>query len=57
MEENKKQVRKESSATIAVITGYTIKEVVRVYNESEAGRGSVITLIKDNGQFMLLYYK
>lgn len=57
MEENKKQVRKESSATIAVITGYTIKEVVRVYNESEARRGSVITLIKDNGQFMLLYYK
>ncbi len=57
MEENKKQVRKESSATIAVITGYTVKEVVRVYNESEARKGSVITLIKDNGQFMLLYYK
>ena len=57
MEENKKQVREGSSATIAVITGYTVKEVVRVYNESEARKGSVITLIKDNGQFMLLYYK
>jgi hypothetical protein len=57
MGENKEQVKKGSSATIAVITGYTVKEVVRVYNESAAEKGSIITLIKDNGQFMLLYYK
>lgn len=57
MGENKEQVKKDSSATIAVITGYTVKEVVRVYNESAAEKGSIITLIKDNGQFMLLYYK
>lgn len=42
---------------MTAITGNTIRDIVRLANELEVSRADVVSLLKDNGQFVLVYYK
>ena len=42
---------------MTAITANTIREIVRVANEERIKRDDIISLLKENGQFVLLYYK
>lgn len=40
-----------------VMAAPTIRAIVRFANEENIKREDIVTIIKDNGQFLLLYYK
>ena len=60
--EEKKDIKKitkkiidNSQMRILVVTNIT--EVVRYVNEESIKKEDIISLLKDNGQWMLVYYK
>ena len=42
---------------MAALTANTIREIVRTANEEEIKREDIVSLLKENGQFVLVYYK
>lgn len=40
-----------------VIAAPTIRAIVRFANEESIKKEDIVAIIKDNGQFLLLYYK
>lgn len=50
MEENK-------GKWMAVLSGPTIRDIVRRVNDKSINKDDIVTLIKDNGQFILVYYE
>ena len=42
---------------ITAITDTTIKGIVKTANELSIKREDIVSLIKENGQFVLIYYK
>ena len=49
--------RTEVSQTMTVLTDTTIRGIVRAANENNIKREDIVSLIKENGQFILVYYK
>lgn len=42
---------------MTAMTANTIREIVRTANEEEIKREDIVSLLKENGQFVLVYYK
>lgn len=42
---------------ITAMAANTIREIVRTANEEEIKREDIVSLLKENGQFVLVYYK
>lgn len=65
MEEiEKKMVRTKKVSETGVVhqimtamAANTIREIVRTANEEEIKREDIVSLLKENGQFVLVYYK
>lgn len=58
--ENKKMVRvkKDGSHQImTAFTGNTLREIVNTANEEGIKREDIVSLLRDNGQFWLVYFK
>lgn len=51
----KKIIEKSQEMRILVVTN--IAEVVKYVNEERIKKEDIISLLKDNGQWMLVYYK
>lgn len=52
---NKKE--DSNSSFMTVLTSSTLRGIIRTANEENIKRENVVTLLKDNGQFVLIYYK
>lgn len=50
-----KKIVNDSQMRILVVTNIT--EVVKYVNEENIKKEDIISLLKDNGQWMLVYYK
>ena len=48
---------KEIHQIMTAIVADTIREIVRVSNEEGIKREDIVSLLKENGQFVLVYYK
>ena len=63
IEKNKMIRTKKSSETEVVhqimtaIAANTIREITRAANEEGIRREDIVSLLKENGQFVLVYYK
>ena len=63
IEKNKMVRIKKSSETEVVhqimtaIAANTIREITRTANEEGIKREDIVSLLKENGQFVLIYYK
>lgn len=63
IEKNKMVRTKEVSETgvvhqiMTAMVANTIREIVRTANEEEIKREDIVSLLKENGQFVLVYYK
>lgn len=42
---------------MTALAANTIREIVRLANEEEIERDDIVSLLKENGQFVLVYYK
>ena len=42
---------------MTVMAANTIREIVRTANEEEIKREDIVSLLKENSQFVLVYYK
>lgn len=42
---------------MTVLIDTTIRGIVNTVNENNIKRENIVTLLKENGQFMLIYYK
>ena len=47
---------KSNSSKMEILISTTIRDLVRQVNELKIQRDSIITIIKDNSQFFLIYY-
>lgn len=45
------------SCLMTAMAANTIREIVRAANEEGVKRESIVSLLKENGQFVLVYYK
>lgn len=43
--------------TMTVMVADTIREIVRTANEMEIKKEDIVSLLNENGQFVLIYYK
>ncbi len=63
IEKNRMVRTKKSSETEVVhqimtaIAANTIREIVKIANEEEIKREDIVSLLKENSQFVLIYYK
>lgn len=63
IEKNKMVRTKKVSETnvihqiITAIAANTIREIVKTANEEGVKREDIVSLLKENGQFVLVYYK
>ena len=63
IEKNKMIRTKKSSETetihqiMTAIAANTIREITRTANEEGIKREDIVSLLKENGQFVLIYYK
>ena len=48
---------KEITPFMTAIAANTIREIVRMANEYQIKRESIVSLLKENGQFVLIFYK
>ena len=48
---------KEIHQIMTAIVADTIREIVRTSNEEGIKREDIVSLLKENGQFVLVYYK
>lgn len=58
--ENKKMVRVKKDGSHQIITafaGNTLREIVNTANEEGIKREDIVSLLRDNGQFWLVYFK
>lgn len=46
-----------SSNAMTVLTGVTIRGVVKAANEEGIKKEDIVSLLKENGQFVLIYFK
>lgn len=51
------KTRVEVKQIMTAVAANTIREIVRIANEEEIKRDNIVTLLKENGQFVLIYYK
>lgn len=47
----------EVSQILTAVTDSTIRGIVRIANELHIKREDIVSLLKENGQFVLIYYK
>ena len=47
----------ESRQVMTVLTGVTIRGIVKSANEEGIKKENIISLLKENGQFVLVYFK
>lgn len=60
IEESKMVRTKKVSETNQIMTAIavnTIREIVKTANEEGIKREDIVSLLKENGQFVLVYYK
>lgn len=58
--EDKKMVRVKNDNTHQIMTafaGNTLREIVNTANEEGISREDIVSLLRDNGQFWLIYFK
>lgn len=58
--EDKKMVRVKKDGTHQIMTafaGNTLREIVNTANEEGIKREDIVSLLRDNGQFWLVYFK
>lgn len=58
--ENKKMVRVKKDGYHQIMTafaGNTLREIVNTANEEGIKREDIVSLLRDNGQFWLVYFK
>lgn len=58
--ENKKIVRVKKDGSHQIMTafaGNTLREIVNTANEEGIKREDIVSLLRDNGQFWLVYFK
>ena len=48
---------KETTPFMTATAANTIREIVRMANEYQIKRESIVSLLKENGQFVLIFYK
>ena len=49
------EVKKEKQMSVLIDT--TIRGIVNIANTSDIKKEDIVTLLKENGQYMLIYYK
>lgn len=47
----------EVNQILTAVTDSTIRGIVRIANELHIKREDIVSLLKENGQFVLIYYK
>lgn len=47
----------EVHQVMTALTANTLREVVKYANEESINREDIVSLLKENGQYVLLYYK
>ena len=57
MTRTKKTNGSEGSQIMTVLTDTTIRGIVRAANEERIKRENIVSLLKENGQFVLIYYR
>ena len=57
IEKNKIVKTKTVQKIMTVFVATTIREIVKSVNEEEIKKEDIVSLFKDNGQFILIYYK
>ena len=57
MTRTKKTNDSEDSQIMTVLTDTTIRGIVRAANEERIKRENIVSLLKENGQFVLIYYR
>ncbi len=58
--ENKKMMRVKKDGSHQIMTafaGNTLREIVNTANEEGIKREDIVSLLRDNGQFWLVYFK
>ena len=58
--ENKKMVRVKKDGSHQIMTafaGNTLREIVNTANEEGIKREDIVSLLRDNGQYWLVYFK
>lgn len=58
--EDKKMVRVKKDGThqtMTVFAGNTLREIVNTANKEGIKREDIVSLLRDNGQFWLVYFK
>ena len=53
----KKTNGSEVHQVMTALTGTTIRSVVRLANEEGIKREDIVSLLKENGQFVLIYFR
>ena len=57
MTRTKKTSGSEVHQVMTALTGTTIRSIVRLANEEGIKREDIVSLLKENGQFVLIYFK
>lgn len=47
----------EEHKVMTVLTGVTIRGIVKAVNEEGIKKEDIVSLLKENGQFVLIYFK
>lgn len=48
---------KKTNGSMTALTDTTIRGIVRLANEKGIKRGDIVSLLKENGQFVLIYFR
>ena len=48
---------KKTNGSMTALTDTTIRGIVRSANEEGIKRGDIVSLLKENGQFVLIYFR
>lgn len=54
--EKVKTTKVVKSSVMSIITSTTLRDLVRQVNENKIKKENIVTIIKDNSQFLLIYY-
>ena len=57
MVRTKKTNGSEVHQVMTALTGTTIRSIVRLANEEGIKREDIVSLLKENGQFVLIYFR
>lgn len=53
----KKENNKEVHQTMTALAAPTIRDIVKNANDEEIKREDIVSLLKENGQFILVYFR